>query len=100
MLAIEKFHAGEAALDVTQLKKWLAGLRAAGSDPRRAAFVAQDIQRRLRPGKLHLAASECRMACVSAESRWARAQREMATRNAIRALEHALEQLVSVAAEK
>jgi hypothetical protein len=90
----------EAALDVTQLEKWLAGLRAAGSDLRRAAYVARDIQRSLTPGKLHIAASECRMACIPAETPWARVQRGVAARDAIRALEHALEQLVSENAEQ
>jgi hypothetical protein len=40
------------------------------------------------------------MACISAETPWARVQRGVAARDAIRALEHALEQLVSENAEQ
>ena len=86
-------------MDTTQVKSWLAEVRGAGNDIRTAASVAQDIQKRMKPGRLHLAASECRMACISAVS-WATEPHVIAALMAIRCLRAELEELESVLDER
>jgi hypothetical protein len=77
---------------VAQVEKWLAELRAAKNDIRAAASVAQSIQRRVKPGRLHLAASECRIACLSAGS-WTTESHVITAQSAIRSLCAELETL-------
>jgi hypothetical protein len=80
--------------DERQIRDWLMRLSAVGDDVRRARGIADEIQRRFRPGSLHMAATSCRMACAYAIHN-PRPRHVEATRDAIRVLQDELEEFIS-----
>jgi hypothetical protein len=81
-----------------QVREWLTRLHAAADDCCQVKSIAYDIQRRSRPGPLHLAATECRIAAVQATTDRARQHHVEAARTAIAVLRRTLEDLISRAA--
>jgi hypothetical protein len=81
-----------------QFRQWLTRLDAAAEDFCETRWIASEIQRRSRPGALHSAATECRIASFRATTYGATQRHVQAARTAIAALQHALETLIRKAA--
>jgi hypothetical protein len=81
-----------------QVREWLKRLQAAADDYCQARHIAYEIQRRSRPGPLHTAASECRIASVQATSGRATPFQIGSARSATVARRRTLEDLLRKAA--
>jgi hypothetical protein len=81
-----------------QAREWLARLQAAADDYHQTRHLAYEIQRRSRPGSLHSAATECRIASFRATTCAAAERHVEAARSAVAALQQTLEMLIGKAA--
>jgi hypothetical protein len=80
------------------IRDWLVRLDAAvEADFHASRGVADEIQRRSRPGLLHLAATQCRIASVQAAASRTTEDRRIQARHAIRVLQRTLENMMLAA---
>jgi hypothetical protein len=81
-----------------QVREWLAWLQAAADDYCETRRIAYEIQRRSKPGPLHSAATECRIASFRATTCLATQRHIEPAKSAVAALQRTLLTLIGEAA--